>query len=90
MNFFNLCMLVGGTLLAIAWLPQLWRIYRTKSVKDFSIPTLVLIFTGLVLCEVYAFGYVSGRLMYAVMNGVSVLVLVAVLVSVLVYRKDGE
>lgn len=51
---FNLLQLIGGFILAIGYIPQIIKIIKTKSVRDFSRIYLGGIFSGIVLMEIYA------------------------------------
>ncbi|XQD02752.1 PQ-loop domain-containing transporter (plasmid) [Bacillus subtilis] len=46
--------LIGGLILAVGYLPQIIKIIKTKSVRDFSLIYLGGIFTGIVFMEAYA------------------------------------
>lgn len=61
-DFFNVLQLVGGVILSVGYIPQIMKIVKTKSVKDFSLFYLGSLFTGIVLMEAYAI------YMYFVMN----------------------
>lgn len=87
MNFYDLLMLIGGGILSLAWAPQLIKILRTKSVTDVSLLTVLAVTIGCSMGEIWAFADVSNRWAYAVTNGLAVVIVGAVLVSVLVYRK---
>ena len=50
----NLLQLIGGIILSIGYIPQIAKIIKTKSVKDFSLIYLGSIFGGIVLMEIYA------------------------------------
>ena len=52
--FFNLLQLIGGFILAVGYIPQIVKIVKTKSVKDFSKLYVGGIFTGIVFMEAYA------------------------------------
>lgn len=51
---FNMLQLIGGLILAVGYLPQIIKIGKTRSVRDFSRIYLGGIFTGIVLMEAYA------------------------------------
>lgn len=53
-NFFNLLQLIGGFILAVGYLPQIIKILKTKSVRDFSRIYLGGVFVGIVFMEIYA------------------------------------
>ena len=48
--------LIAGTLTTIAFVPQLLRVWNTKSAKDISYVMFILFITGIVLWEVYGWG----------------------------------
>lgn len=52
--FTELCQYVGGGLLSIANLPQIYQIIRTKNVDGLNFTTFFTIFLGICLMEVYA------------------------------------
>lgn len=37
---------IGGAILAFCLLPQLWKMYRTRSAEDLSMPFIVLYTVG--------------------------------------------
>lgn len=45
--------LVAGTLTTIAFIPQLVKVWRSKSAKDISLNTLVIFNTGVFLWLIY-------------------------------------
>jgi len=50
----NVAQLIGGILIAIAYLPQLRQIIRTKSVKDINFSYVLMVFIAICLFEFYA------------------------------------
>lgn len=52
--FFNTLQLIGGFLLAIGYAPQIYKIAKTKSVSDFSLIYLSMLFIGIAMMEAYA------------------------------------
>ncbi len=48
--------LFAGTLTTIAFVPQLIKVWRTKSAKDISYVMFILFITGIILWEVYGWG----------------------------------
>jgi len=50
----NLFQLFGGLILTFGYIPQIAKIMKTHSVKDFSRFYLGSIFTGIVFMEIYA------------------------------------
>jgi MtN3 and saliva related transmembrane protein len=54
MQFFNTLQLIGGLILAVGYIPQIIKMFKTKSVRDFSRIYLGGVFTGIVFMEAYA------------------------------------
>jgi MtN3 and saliva related transmembrane protein len=50
----NLLQLIGGLILTFGYIPQITKILKTKSVRDFSLVYLGSIFTGILFMEIYA------------------------------------
>ena len=53
MELITILGLVAGTLTTVAFLPQLFKIWQTKSSKDISFNTLIIFNTGIFLWLVY-------------------------------------
>ncbi|MGG1219384.1 PQ-loop domain-containing transporter [Priestia endophytica] len=53
-TFYSILQLIGGFILAVGYLPQIVKIMKTGSVRDFSRLYLGGIFSGIVLMEIYA------------------------------------
>ena len=73
---FNLLQLIGGIILSVGYIPQIVKLIKTKSSKDFDIKTFVLCFIGILLMEIYAVNLVvdgSGG-MFLVTNTMSLLI----------------
>ncbi|MGG4390511.1 PQ-loop domain-containing transporter [Priestia megaterium] len=51
---FNLLQFIGGIILAVGYIPQIAKIVKTKSVRDFSRIYIGGIFTGVAFMEAYA------------------------------------
>jgi MtN3 and saliva related transmembrane protein len=74
LTLFNLLQLIGGIILSIGYFPQIIRIIKTRSVRDFSRLYLGAIFTGIVFMEAYAvymFFFVHTAGMFLLTNTVS-------------------
>ena len=44
---------LAGTCTTVAFFPQLWRVWRTKSAHDISLMMYIIICTGIVLWLIY-------------------------------------
>lgn len=53
MNFLTILGLTAATLTTIAFLPQMWQTWRTKSAKDVSYTMLITFMSGLFLWLIY-------------------------------------
>ena len=56
--------LVAGTITSITFLPQVVKIWQTKSAKDLSIMMLLLLMLGVVLWLVYGLVVMSTAIIY--------------------------
>ena len=61
----------AGTLSTIAFVPQAWRIWRTRSARDLSLPMYLIFTTGVALW--LAYGLALGAVPIIVCNGVTLL-----------------
>ena len=62
---------VAGTLSTIAFVPQVWRIWKTRSAHDLSLSMYLIFTSGVALWFVY--GLVLGALPIIVCNGLTLL-----------------
>ncbi len=53
MNYVNILGFIAGTLTTIAFVPQVIKIWKTKSTKDISLGMFVILCTGISLWVVY-------------------------------------
>ncbi|HYU69060.1 MAG TPA: SemiSWEET transporter [Burkholderiales bacterium] len=60
---------VAGTLSTIAFIPQAWRIWRTRSARDLSLPMYLIFTSGVALWFVY--GLKLGAVPIIVCNGLT-------------------
>jgi MtN3 and saliva related transmembrane protein len=69
MDFITILGLVAGALTTIAFLPQMFQIWRTKSAGDVSYVMLIVFMSGLFLWLIY--GIILGALPIILANGVT-------------------
>ncbi|MBD2136037.1 SemiSWEET transporter [Anabaena sp. FACHB-1237] len=69
MNLVTIIGLLAATLTTIAFLPQLWQIWRTKSAKDVSYVMLIIFMSGLFLWLIY--GIILGALPVILANSIT-------------------
>lgn len=86
---FSLMQFIGGLILSIGWLPQIYRIIQTKSVQDLSLRACVLMLLGIALMEAYAIHLVAEGtgLAFLVTNTMSIIVVGTVVLLILRYRR---
>ncbi|MDP5015710.1 hypothetical protein FJR11_08480 [Anabaena sp. UHCC 0187] len=69
MDFITILGLVAGALTTVAFLPQMFQIWRTKSAKDVSYVMLIIFMSGLLLWLTY--GIILGALPVIIANAVT-------------------
>lgn len=87
---YALFQLVGGIILSIGWIPQIYQIISTKSVQDLNERTFWLLFVGIGLMEVYAVYLAVGGTGYAylITNSLSLILITIILVLILLFRHS--
>jgi MtN3 and saliva related transmembrane protein len=60
---------VAGTLSTIAFVPQAWRVWKTRSARDLSLPMYLIFTSGVALWLVY--GLLLGAVPIIVCNGLT-------------------
>ena len=53
MNYITIIGLVAAACTTIAFFPQILQVYRTKRTRDLSLPTFILLTTGIFLWLIY-------------------------------------
>jgi len=77
--------LIAACLTTYAFLPQVYKTWKTKDVSAFSLPTFSLFFVGIVFWLVY--GILKESLSMILANSITVLSSFALLVFIYKYRK---
>jgi len=62
---------LAGVLTTLAFVPQVWRIWKTRSARDLSLPMYVIFTSGVALWFLY--GLSLGALPIVVSNGITLL-----------------
>ena len=89
-NLFGVFQLIGGIIMSVGYIPQIAQIIRTKSSEGLNFKTFGMIFTGIVLYEIYAISLVvldSSGHMYLITNSVSTLLSGIMCLLIVCYRK---
>ena len=60
---------VAGTCTTVAFLPQVWRIWKTRSARDLSLPMYAIFTLGVALW--FAYGILIGSMPILVSNGLT-------------------
>lgn len=80
---------LGGFFSSISFLPQVIKVWKTKSVNDLSMASLLLLFTNVTLWLVY--GIMIGSMPIKVTNGIVLSMILALVYFKLVYgKKNGN
>lgn len=85
----NLFQLIGGLIIGLSYLPQMFQIIKTKSVQDINLISLVTLGAGLCGTEVYALYllFVQGLAMYLLTNTIGLITIIIMIILVLKYKK---
>ena len=84
-QLYKLIGIVGSILIVISWLPQIFRLIKTKSSKDFSIHFLFVVLLGSILLAIYS--ACINNLIFILLNTIAALDTLVVLVLVVHYRR---
>ena len=63
--------MIAGTLSTVAFVPQAWRVWRTRSARDLSLPMYLIFTAGVALWFVY--GLLLGAVPIIACNGLTLL-----------------
>lgn len=92
-NIFGLFQLIGGIIMSVGYIPQIKQILKTKSSEGLNIKSFGMIFTGIVLYEIYAVSLVvterSGH-MYLVTNSVSTILSGTMCLLIKIFRPRSD
>jgi MtN3 and saliva related transmembrane protein len=84
MDLLTILGIVAGTLTTIAFLPQVWQTWKTKSAKDVSFIMLIAFMSGLVLWLIY--GIILNALPIILANGITLVLNFIILWLKIKYR----
>lgn len=83
-QFINILGLIAGTLTTIAFLPQLFKTWKSKSAKDVSLVMMITFSVGIFLWIIY--GFAIGAMPIIVCNAVTLVLALMILVLKIRYR----
>jgi MtN3 and saliva related transmembrane protein len=84
MNWIDVLGMVAATLTTLSFLPQVIKVWQTRSTKDLSIITLITLNTGIILWLIY--GLLINKAPVIIANGVT---LILTLTMLFLKRKYG-
>ncbi len=79
--------LAGGVFTTVAFLPQLFKILKTKHVRDVSLIMYIILTSGIVMWLIYGLLIKSAPVIFA--NMVSVVLCSVILVMKIIYSGKG-
>lgn len=92
-TIFNVLQLLGGVVLAVGYVPQLYKLIKTKSARDFSILFPALMVAGIALMEAYAAYNIRIATAFFITNTLALVLSSLVLVLCLIFKardKKGD
>jgi len=81
---YNTIGVIAGALTTAAYAPQVLKVWKSKSAKDISMPTFLMLSAGTLLWFFYGIGIGSLPVMAA--NAITLILVAAVAVMKLVYK----
>jgi MtN3 and saliva related transmembrane protein len=76
---------VAGTLTTISFVPQVWKIWKSRSAEDISFGMFLLFALGVTLWLVY--GVMIQAMPIVLANGVSLALVLAIIVMKVLFRR---
>lgn len=76
--------LMAGLLTTLAFVPQVWKIWKTKSARDVSLPAFVTFTVGVALWT--AFGILKDEPAITIWNSITFVLAIAILVMKIRYK----
>lgn len=84
MDKITLLGLIAATLTTISFLPQAWKILKSKNTRDISLPMYILFTTGLALWFLY--GVLTHDLPVIISNAITVVLAATILTMKIIYK----
>lgn len=86
---YSVMQLMGGIILSLGFIPQIIQIFKTRSVKDLSLKSYLLMLSGISLMEVYAVSLVveGTGLAFLMTNTLSFMMVSIVILLILRFRS---
>ena len=86
---FDALQLAGGVILSVGYIPQIVKLIKTKSSRDFNLKTFLMVLLGITFMEVYAVNLTmngSGA-MFLVTNTMSLIIQIVLVTLIYKYRR---
>ncbi|SFX73654.1 hypothetical protein SAMN04487866_12110 [Thermoactinomyces sp. DSM 45891] len=91
MLFLVICQVVGGTLIAISWIPQVLQAIKGKTAHQVDLKPLSFLFVGTVLVEVYSvFLALQGEAVTLFVTNTIQLIVVTILISIVFWAVPAD
>ncbi len=87
-NSMDVLGLIAGSLTTVAFVPQLIKVWQSKSAKDISYGMFILFVTGIILWEIYGWGIHSFPVI--LFNIITFILGSAILILKYVFEKDKK
>lgn len=86
MNFIDFLGFSAGICVTISVIPQIWKVWKTKKVKDISLLTFSVLTFGIALWVVY--GVLKNDMPIIVTNSISLLLNIVMVYFIIYYEKE--
>ncbi len=88
LNPINILGLVAGSLTTTAFVPQLLKVWQSKSAKDISYLMFILFIIGIVLWEIY--GWEIHSVPVIIFNIITFILGLAILILKYIFEREGN
>ncbi|TCP63568.1 hypothetical protein EDD57_14912 [Baia soyae] len=91
MVFMVICQVLGGTFIAISWIPQVLQAIKGKTAHQVDLKPLSLLFVGTLLVEFYsAFLALQGEAVTLFVTNTIQLIVVTILISIVFWAVPAD
>lgn len=86
---FDALQLAGGIILSVGYIPQIIKLIKTKSSRDFNLKTFLMVLLGITFMEVYAVNLTmnGSGVMFLVTNTMSLIIQIVLVTLIYKYRR---
>lgn len=86
MNFIDVLGFSAGICVTISVIPQIWKVWKTKKVKDISLLTFSILTFGIAMWVVY--GVLKNDLPIIITNSISLSLNIVMVYFIIYYEKE--